>query len=158
MAKSHWRGLAFQGTIVFMVRVVTVLLLIVGLLNCPLHCSGGPQSDQTADTKESAGSCCCASHRRVPAKQECDVHLAHEQVPPLPGQCECTDCLCKGAVLTEADTAHDTFLAALWATDLTPPPSSLTADHFTVSLDGGPPEPVAVVGRPLRLLVQSLQI
>lgn len=142
-----------------MVRWTTVLLLIVGLLNCPLHCSGGPQSVQTAVGKESAISCCCASHCRVPAKAACETHLAHqEQAPPAPGQCECTDCLCKGAVLPDKATVQDAFVAGLWAADLTLPPASLSADRFTASLDGGPPEPVAVAGRPLRLLVQSLQI
>lgn len=138
-------------------RMAIALLLIASLLNCPFHCSGGAGRVQT-DAGQPSSCSCCTSHREVPPP-ECEIDLAHhEQVPSVPGHCQCTDCLCKGAVLTDSAAVHDAFLAGLWTLDLIPPPSVLTADNIATTMDGGPPIPASLAGRPLRLLVQSLQI
>lgn len=156
--KSSWRGSVIWVKIEPMVRMAQVLLLIASLLNCPFHCSGSAGGARAAAGQPSSCSC-CASHCEVPPATACETEpVQHDHAPSAPGQCSCADCLCKGAVLTDNASVHDAFLAGLWAVDVTPPPSLLTADNIAVRMDGGSPCPSSIAGRPLRLMVQSLQI
>lgn len=127
-----------------MIRTAYALLLIASLLACPFCCAGVVGADV-------AQASCCMSCVQSPSETGTEQH---EQVPEVPsGACECTSCLCKGAVLPNDVAELAAFSAGLWVVDLLPQAGDLAA-----VLDVRQPPCVSSAGRPLRLILQSLQI
>lgn len=76
------------------------------------------------------------------------------------GDCTCNNCLCEGAVLPEDDSVHDAVCAGLWVVAVFPQLHAPDADagDSAAGLDEGKPLAISPAGRPLRLILQSLQI
>lgn len=141
-----------------MIRAAYAILLIASLLACPFRCAG-------VVSAEVAQASCCAGCTGNPFHQsgsDLDPEQ-HEQGPQAPsGTCECVSCLCQGAVLpTNDDDDHqvrDTRIAEPWPVDLLPqihwPPIGDETPEPEVHQRRGN----GFAGRPLRLLIQSLQI
>lgn len=135
-----------------MIRTAHVLLLIATLLACPFQCAGLVG----ADVIETPSCSCCVSCCEVlslPLNEAGPIQ--HSQDPLTPsGECTCSNCLCKGAVLIEDDWIHDTPIAGLWVVDVLPQINSPDAGD----LAAGYVAPSVVSGHSLRLILQSLQI
>lgn len=132
-----------------MIRTAYALLLIASLLACPFRCAGVVGADV-------AQASCCVSCVESPTKTGTEQH---EQVPEVPsGACECISCLCKGAVLPNDDAEFDAVSAGLWVVDLLPQSNLPQAGDLAAVLDVRQPLCVSSAGRPLRLILQSLQI
>lgn len=133
-----------------MIRTAYALLLIASLLACPFRCAGVGGAD-------AAQASCCASCVDSPSLPGSETGTEqHRQVPS--GACECTSCLCKGAVLPNDDVELDAVSVGLWVVDLLPQSNLPQAGDLAAVLDLRQPLCVSSAGRPLRLILQSLQI
>src|SRR5690606_22340555 len=92
-----------------MVRTAHALLLIASLLACPFRCAGVTGADAALTSSCS----CCASHGEIPSLPATDP-IQQDQQPSAPSdECQCGDCLCEGAVLTDDDPIQDAVVAGL---------------------------------------------
>lgn len=85
-------------------RVLTVLLLF-GLLACPVRCASGSAEFWTDGSKD-ASVCSCCQHDSALADQDRSSGAPR----PVEQDCGCTDCLCEGAisgVASQRDMAID---------------------------------------------------
>jgi hypothetical protein len=88
------------------------LLLIVNLLTCPLRClscyASGDEGQQSAQAKCD----CCTDCNKAPASSASE--------PGLPGPCEedcdCQDCICKGAIIDAAAEWQIADCSVIWVT------------------------------------------
>lgn len=142
-----------------MVRTIHALLLIASLVTCPFRCSG-MVGVAYADAEQISACSCCTSRCEIPPLSASETGpVQQDQVPSAPdSDCQCGNCLCKGAVLTDDDSAHADFFAGFWGVDLLPQTASLAIVDLTTELSEGPTLLASAAGRPLRLILQSLQI
>src|SRR5690606_6263044 len=127
-------------------------LLIASLLTCPIRCSGMVGS-ACASSVQPSSLLCCANHCDVPPLAVSETGpVQQDQVPSAPGHgCECVNCVCNGAVLTDDDSAHDAFSAGIWAVNLLSQAASLAACDMTAGLGDRPSLTASASGRTLRL-------
>lgn len=139
-----------------MIRTAHALLLIASLLACPFRCAGVVN----ADVMQSASCSCCVSRCEVPLLPLSETGPIEQTQDPLApsGECTCSNCLCKGAVLTEDDLIHDAVCAALWVVAVLPQLHTPDAGDSAAGMDEGKTLHISPAGRPLRLILQSLQI
>lgn len=141
-----------------MVRTIHALLLIALMLTCPYRCSG-MVGVACAAAEQSSSCTTCSHHCESSSPVSASGPVQPESVPSSPADdCLCGDCLCKGAVLTDNDSVHDAFFTGLWGMGLLPQSISLVVVELTPELNDGPPPSTFAAGRPLRLVLQSLQI
>jgi hypothetical protein len=135
-----------------MAQFAHIVLLIASLLACPVNCMGALECDAPQDTI-SAGCACChdpASALGAPLSPD----------EPLPDdECECGNCLCHGAVLSD----HNGLLSdgLVVAAIIQPAPAQAAALEFSSSLPwsaDGDDSPSGVSGRFLRILHESFLI
>src|SRR5690606_681569 len=138
-----------------MIRTAYAFLLIASLLACPFRCAG-------VVSAEVAQAPCCASCVENPLQWSSEPEQ-RAQGPQAPsGACECVSCLCQGAVLPTNDDddnkVHDTRFADPWIVDLLPQVHWPQVGAGPPELEVRQPPGDGFAGRPLRLLIQSLQI
>jgi len=129
-----------------MVQVTQVLLLVGSLLACPMNCMGAFKSGDAEALVPSRCSCCHSSAQSTP----------DSQTPDEGDGCECSNCLCHGAVLSVVDALpFDYSVGVFWIAPVT------TVDaEYSRAFRGGVVSPLAAssAGRSVRILHQSFLI
>lgn len=120
-----------------MVRSFLILAVIASLVWCPMWCLAGVASSiSTAAEKPAPRKCACCRHRSADTEKP-----ASSSSTPVEqsDDCDCPDCLCKGAVLT-SDVPVDAVVAiaplnvvATEALDFSAAPF-VAADRFDVPI------------------------
>ena len=146
-----------------MLRLAFVLLLIALLLACPYRCAGLLGDVCAAEESvavDSTPRCpCCAKRRAVPEQPLAAAGEKEKPSPSTPAEdCQCGSCLCHGAVVTDDDATHDVFFADLVAADNLAVASTPLAAPAIPNQYEGPPTLATAAGRPLRVVLESLQI
>ena len=139
-----------------MIQNLSVSLLIISLLACPLWCSGVA----SADGGQVPRCGCCTNCSDTPSLPGPDSSSGPLEPSPLgpADECQCSSCVCNGAVLTDTDSVHETLLASPhFADDVAESRSRLVA-AWRVVRTHDPPVSWADAGRQRRLALQSLQI
>lgn len=95
-------------------RLATILIVAGSLLWCPLHCSGAASGDCVESGRDaSSHGCSCCQHHQPIASPDDDSRPLESPVK----DCNCGNCLCHGAVLSDdapADSLVDNaFVLAL---------------------------------------------
>lgn len=131
-------------------------LLIVGLLLCPYRCMGGIGAACADGGARPECSCCQHCH---PTAVTGTQHGERPESPRPADDCGCSTCLCKGAVLSQKALLADLDACCWWATDAQPASDvASTVGDSLVRFAGDDMHSIALSGRALRLVIESLQV
>lgn len=139
-----------------MFRLLHVLLTVTALLVCPFNCLGHAAAQDAQAGSKPAKRCACCRHHRPRSRS------ADKQEDPSPApcdDCQCGNCLCRGAILTD----HDLLSLDVDGAAFGPVPCDLpvaawdAAPAPRVAADESPPS-LGPSGRLIRFALQSLVI
>src|SRR5262245_22925455 len=103
-----------------MARAWLVLMLTAALMACPFRCMGGKHVER--GVAEQSGCPCC--QHSCPARPDAvDGHFPHDAPLPERPDSACSDCICAGAVLSEADVLQRMADVPDGVAGITVPPS-----------------------------------
>lgn len=140
-----------------MFRIAHILVTIAALLACPFNCMGQLTGREQAGQVQGCG--CCRRQCPPAADSEATTDSdPSERSPAAPGDdgCECGNCLCRGALLTDDDLPRDLASCAFF------PAPSVAWLSFAPAAGGFTGDLLlphaSLSGRLLRLALESLQI
>lgn len=131
-----------------------VALLVVNLLTCPMRCLPC-QAETTGDDTAAPATCCCSQHCEPNAESApLNSRTSERSELPCDGECACPGCICDGAVRCgEIEFCVSTDVVNwLHEVDLV---DQSCRGVGAILFRHGPPDPVRMTGRQVRVAHQS---